>query len=325
MRTYRLHVVLTAAVVGSLSICASASQETLPTPEDLLDRAGAISRAIEPEGLSDETGEQLAELAELCRLAGGGYFPGAAQLREAGSAEDALAALKVIVENLEEVRYQAVAVADSPGAYPGVSLARAELEEIFSAGNYQLVASPPSAASRVMARISRALDRFLDRLVPSQDAVELVARSYLAIVLVIISSIMAFLICWLVKQCCRRTSQSSGASHEAIIVFDSAAEHTRQADLHFAAGRYKQALRETFLALLAELEALKVAARDRSRTNREYIAQVARHSRDAETPKVMATAVKLYEYKWYGRSECSAEDIRALREHRRAVIERVVK
>jgi hypothetical protein len=85
---------------------------------------------------------------------------------------------------------------------------------------------------------------------------------------------------------------------------------TAQAAALAASGDRRGAVRALYLALLGELHAQRVISYDRHRTNREYLRSM---RADATRAMQFGSVVDFFERKWYGREECTAEELEAFR------------
>jgi len=143
---------------------------------------------------------------------------------------------------------------------------------------------------------------------------EAIARALYYLVLGLLILLLAYLIWTYVPglRLRRRGRAARLAVDDAVAAPDSADAHLAAADAAAAAGRYLDALRHTYIAMLLRLDAANMVPFDRARTNREVLRALQRggHApvRDLFLPVTMTLDEKLY-----GGRPATDEDYRGCR------------
>ncbi|MCD6405097.1 MAG: hypothetical protein J7M19_04680 [Planctomycetes bacterium] len=289
----------------------------------LIERAEGLADRIQSDGLS-QCRQDVRALCGECREMGGGFFPGTRALAEAPDKQATIERLSNLAANLHAAAALAPAETSSGPDTISSGQARDRLEEIFASGKYDLVPRKPPWAALIMRKISRWIEKIMNWFGQSGGAVRFFSQIYLLVILTIVLMILAVFITRLVLERLRprkRASTPSGPSFGRL--FDSPGEHRKKAAACIERGDFRGAFRQVFLALLSEIEQAKLAAYDRSLTNREYVREFSGRSKDREATRELTAIVRRYNRKCYSAERCTLDDVNAFDGETGAFLERI--
>jgi hypothetical protein len=168
---------------------------------------------------------------------------------------------------------------------PAIDRPRADrvLRAVLSRPEYRPPSDEPSWLDRFLLWLQRLLDRWFGRRAPAAPREDGLARLMLAGVVLLLAVLVARII-WLVlpdlRRPRRREAERPGGE---VMVPREPAELLAEAEREAAAGRYREALRLTYLAMVTRLDRAGVLPEDRSRTHWELLRDLRRLTRDRET------------------------------------------
>ena len=198
-----------------------------------------------------------------------------------------------------------------PPPRPTAEEVREAAEEVLSRPEFR--EPPKSLYDRAMEAINDALERLLSTLLGG-------GRSSTAawIALAVVIGVIAFLVVRIVLAA-RRDPASGARFTVATEVRRPAEEWDKDADLHAREGRWRDAVRCRYRALVARLATAGAVDEVPGRTAGEYRDEVRRTRPDMAPP--FGEATDLFERAWYGRRATGEDDERRLRELTDRVLE----
>ena len=179
---------------------------------------------------------------------------------------------------------------------------------------HRILASPDLAhahdTSGLLSRLIAAIVNFLGDLLGSHGVIT--GASIVRTVFFVAVGAVAL---WLLVRALRRLSpapRKAPAAQPAREKLASAAALRALAERARAAGDLRTAMREHFLAALAHLEAEGLVGRGRSKTDREYVDDLAGRSPPAPLESAFASLVEAYDARFYGLAEIGEPDVDAV-------------
>ena len=168
----------------------------------------------------------------------------------------------------------------------------------------------PTIVDRVLQAISDLIGRVFEALAGSGQG-SIVGT---IVVLVFVAG-LALLVVWFARRV--RPEPTRNIAVDAAIG-RTARDWLRDAETAEAAGRWREALRCRYRALLAELTGAGILEEVAGRTTGEYLSVVQRDLPAAAAP--FADATRAFEVAWYGAGTTSASDVEGFANHARSVV-----
>lgn len=252
-------------------------------------------RRLVAEGFGDDT-----TLAYLDTAAEG--IGSADQVRTVGRM------VRAVASRLETIAAVGEAGETRPAPIADAAVVRAALEDELASGRYGGEAD--TGIRQWLALLGRTVSEWLSQFI-SDDALSTLSRvSYYLMIALFVAGLVG-LGWWYAGRRGRRQGREAVASppeHIGTKLMADPATYHRDAEAHAAAGRYRDAVRALFLMALAQLEDRGLVAYDRTRTNREYLAQLARRRTEARLVEAFRGVTDVYDHVWYGLETCSSDD-----------------
>jgi hypothetical protein len=271
----------------------------------------AEAKALETSVRSDVTSEDAVRakrLAVMLRRAGGGYFPGAEAIEATGDASGVRSGLSRAIRTLESaVGHPAPPETNQSGNQADEE--REALAAILASRAYSTKREAPSLSAVLIERIVKFLQWVVEKLLGYPAKVIFASQLYLLIILGVILAVAAYFIVKFAREraAFKRTRGTVRVTDKAS-EFAQPEAHRRNAARLIEEGGYREACRQIMLALLAELEQMRLVANDRSMTNREYVTEFGSRVKDDGARAEMRGIVRSHDARWYGGAECTRTD-----------------